>query len=163
MSRRLWKLCALAAITVLTASAATAQAPAPVRPAYGPPLSLADAKTMAAAAEAAAKKIDALMVVVVVEPTGDVVLLEKMDGTQYSSVDIATQKARSAARFRRPTKEFEDGVATRPALLAMPGVLPIAGGVLVLKGGKLVGAVGVSGGTTAQDEQVAAAAIAAFH
>jgi uncharacterized protein GlcG (DUF336 family) len=126
-------------------------------------LTLEDAKVVASAAETAAKAINALMTVVVVEPTGEMALLHKMDGAQYSSTEIAADKARSAARFRRPTKEFEDGVPARPALLGMPGALPIAGGVLILKAGRIVGAVGVSGGTAGQDNQVAEAAAAAIH
>ena len=162
MSRRLWKLCAVSAITVLAASAAAAQAPAPVRPGYGTPLTLADAKAIVVAAEAAARKINVSMSIAIVEPTGEVVLAEKMDDTQYASFDLAIDKARASARFRRPTKEFEDGVPGRPALLGLPGAIPIGGGVMLLRGGKLVGTVGVSGGTSAQDLEVATAAAATF-
>ena len=152
--------------TTLTVSVAASSALAqtspsvPVRPPYGQSLGLGDAKTAAAAGEAAARAINAQMAIAVVEPTGELVLLQKMDGTQYSSTDIAIDKARSSARFRRPTKEFEDSVGARPALLGMPGALPIAGGVLAIRNGKIVGAVGVSGGTAAQDNQVAQAAAA---
>ena len=158
-------LLSLACAGVFASAAAQAQtaAPVPVRPAYGQPLSLEDAKALVAAGEAQAKKLGVSMSIVVVEPTGDLVLAEKMNDTQYSSTDIAIAKARTSARFRRPTKELEDGIAGgRMSLLDMPGAIPIEGGVMVLRGGKLVGAVGVSGGSSPQDSQVAAAAAAAI-
>jgi uncharacterized protein GlcG (DUF336 family) len=149
--------------TGLWAQAPKPAAPVPVRPPYGALVTLDEAKAVAAAAEAAAKGIGATMVVTVVEPTGDLVLLQKMDGTQYSSIEIAEAKARSAARFRRPTKELEDVVGGgRVAMMGMPGVIPVAGGVLLLRGGKIIGAVGVSGGTSDQDNQVATAGAAAI-
>ena len=163
MNRTFGKFCAVAAVGLLSASAAVAQAPAaPVRPPYGSALSLADARAVVAAAEAAAKKMGVNFAIAVVEPTGEVVIAEKMDDTQYASFDLAVTKARASARFRRPTKEFEDGVPTRAALLGLPGAIPIGGGVMLLRGGKLVGAVGVSGGTSGQDLEIATAAAATF-
>ena len=164
MNSAFGKLCAVAAFGVMTASGAVAQTPAaaPVRPSYGPALSLADARPVVAAAEAAAKKMGVNFAIAIVEPTGEVVRAEKMDDTQYASFDLAITKARSSARFRRPTKEFEDGVPTRAALLGLPGAIPIGGGVMLLRGGKLVGAIGVSGGTSGQDLEIATAAAATF-
>ncbi len=81
-----------------------------------------------------------------------------MDNTQLGSVEIAIEKSRSAALFRRPTKVFEDAVAGgRNAILALHGAVPLEGGVPIISGGKMVGAVGASGGTAAQDGQVAKA------
>jgi uncharacterized protein GlcG (DUF336 family) len=125
---------------------------------------LNEASTLSAAAEAEAKKLGLGMAIAIVEPTGDLVLVRKMDNTQYSSPELAIEKARSSARFRRPTKEFEDGVAGgRNAILGLPGAIPIQGGVPVLRAGKLIGAIGVSGGTSVQDNQVAQAAADSFH
>ena len=81
-----------------------------------------------------------------------------MDNTQLGSVEIAIEKARSAALFRRPSKVFEDAVAGgRNAILALHGAVPFEGGVPIISGGKLVGAIGASGGTAQQDGQVAKA------
>ena len=81
-----------------------------------------------------------------------------MENTQLGSVEIAIEKARSAALFRRPTKVFEDALAGgRNAILALRGAFPIEGGVPIIAGGKIVGAIGASGGTAAQDGQVAKA------
>lgn len=156
-------LAAVFACAATSALAANAPPPGPVRPAYGAPINLQDSKALVAAAETAAKGMNVSMAIAVVEPTGDLVLMQKMDGTQYSSPDIAVEKARSSARFRRPTKEFEDGIAGgRNALLGMPGALPIEGGIPILRAGKLIGALGISGGTAAQDHAVAEAALAAI-
>ena len=81
-----------------------------------------------------------------------------MENTQLGSVEIAIEKARSAALFRRPTKVFEDALAGgRNAIFALRGAFPIEGGVPIIAGGKIVGAIGASGGTAAQDGQVAKA------
>ena len=81
-----------------------------------------------------------------------------MENTQLGSVEIAIEKARSAALFRRPTKVFEDPLAGgRNAILALRGAFPIEGGVPIIAGGKIVGAIGASGGTAPQDGQVAKA------
>jgi glc operon protein GlcG len=86
------------------------------------------------------------------------IYFERMDNTQLGSVEIAIEKARSAALFRRPSKVFEDALAGgRTAILALRGVVPLDGGVPIISGGKLVGAIGASGGTTQQDGQVAKA------
>jgi uncharacterized protein GlcG (DUF336 family) len=86
------------------------------------------------------------------------IYFERMDNTQLGSVDIAIEKARSAALFRRPSKVFEDALAGgRTAILALRGAVPLDGGVPIISGGKLVGAIGASGGTAQQDGQVAKA------
>ena len=81
-----------------------------------------------------------------------------MDNASLATVEIAIEKARSAALFRRPTKVFEDALAGgRNAILALHGAVPIEGGVPIISGGKIVGAIGASGGTAPQDGQVAKA------
>lgn len=148
----------------LMAGQAWGQPPPQERPAYGAPLTLEDAQILAAAAEATAKRMGLAVAVAIVEPTGDMVLLHKMSGAQYSAPDLALDKARASARFRRPTKEFEDGLAGgRQAVLGIPEAIPVAGGVMVIRQGRLIGAVGVSGGVAAQDNQVAEAAASALH
>ncbi|PYM33737.1 MAG: hypothetical protein DME15_10380 [Candidatus Rokuibacteriota bacterium] len=126
-------------------------------------LTLVAAKKMAAAAEAEAVKNNWRMVIAVVDDGGYLIYLQRTDETQAGSVDVAIQKAKSAAMFRRPTKVFEDAVAGgRNALLGLTGAVPIEGGVPIMLDGKLLGAVGVSGGSAAQDGQVAKAGVDAL-
>ena len=103
------------------------------------------------------------MAISIVDASGNLILFEKLDDTQPGSIAVATNKARTAANFRRPTKALEDMVAAgRTVFLGIEGLLPLQGGVPVIVDGKFIGAVGVSGGTADQDEQVALAAIAAL-
>jgi uncharacterized protein GlcG (DUF336 family) len=119
-------------------------------------LTLAAAKKMAAAAEAEALKNNWRMVIAVVDDGGYLIYLQRTDETQAGSVDVAIQKAKSAVMFRRPTKVWEDALAGgRQAILGLSGAMPIEGGVPIMLDGKLLGAMGVSGGTAAQDGQVA--------
>jgi uncharacterized protein GlcG (DUF336 family) len=144
---------------------ASAQAPPPAAPStappppYGAPIGVADAKKAAAAAIAEVAKVgSAPDAIAVVDHGGFLIYFERMDNTQLGSVEIAIEKARSAALFRRPSKVFEDALAGgRTAILALRGVVPLDGGVPIISGGKLVGAIGASGGTTQQDGQVAKA------
>jgi uncharacterized protein GlcG (DUF336 family) len=132
---------------------------------YGMPISLASAKRVAAAALAEAQQNNWLMAVAVVDTAGDLVYFEKMDGTQVGSVIVAQEKARSAARFKRPTKAFQDAVAGGGEglrILGISGAVPVDGGVPIVVDGNIAGAVGVSGGTSAQDGQCASAGIAAL-
>jgi uncharacterized protein GlcG (DUF336 family) len=100
------------------------------------------------------------MAFAVVDPSGQLVLFEKMDGTQYGSVIVAQEKARSAALFKRSTKAFSDAVAAgRVAVISLPGALPIEGGVPIIVKGRIIGALGVSGGTSEQDGEIAAVAL----
>ena len=110
------------------------------------------------AAEAEAVKNNWPMAVVILDSTGHMVMLHKLDNTQYGSIRVAELKAHSALDFRRPTKVFEDliaqgGIGLRT--LALPGAAPFEGGVPIIADGKIIGAVGVSGGTAPQDGQVA--------
>ena len=125
-------------------------------------LNLAGARVMAEIAEAEARRNNWNVAIAVVDAHGELIFFLKMDDVQQGSVDIAQAKARTAARMRRPTKALDDAVAAgRQALLAVDGLLPLEGGVPVLYGGVVIGAVGVSGVTSAQDAQVAAAGIRA--
>jgi uncharacterized protein GlcG (DUF336 family) len=128
--------------------------------AYGPPINLETAKKIAAPAVAEARKNNWTMAIAITDIGGQLVYFEKMDGTQTGSVRVAIGKARSAALFKRPTKLFEDGVAAGGGglrLLRLEGAVPIEGGLPLLMDGKIVGAIGVSGGTAQQDGQVAKA------
>lgn len=148
-------------LVCLAASLAPLSALAQAAPlTYGPPIGLEMAKKIAAAAEAEAKKNGLTMVISVLDSGGNLVFMERMDGTQLASIEVAIAKGRSANNYKRPTKAFEDAViGGRNAVLGLPGALPIEGGVLILIDGKIAGAVGVSGGSAAQDGQVAAAGV----
>ena len=130
---------------------------------YGASINLDTAKKVAAVALAEARANDWSMAAAVVDPAGDLVYFEKMDGTQVGSVNVAQDKARAAARFKRPTKAIQDALAAGGEglrVLGLQGAVPIEGGVLLLMGGAIVGAIGLSGGTSAQDGQCASAAAA---
>jgi uncharacterized protein GlcG (DUF336 family) len=132
---------------------------------YGTPITSEMAKKIAAPAIAEAAKNTWAMAVAIVDPAGDLVYFERMNDTQLGSVTVAIDKARSAARFKRPTKGFQDTLAAGGEglrILALQGAVPVDGGVPLVSGGKIVGAIGVSGGTSAQDGQVAAAGAAAL-
>lgn len=126
-------------------------------------LTLSAAKKVAAAAEAEALKRKATVVIVVVDDGGYPLLLERLDDTQVASVKVGLGKARTAAIFRRPSKEFEDQVKNgRIAALALPGATPLQGGLPIVCEGKVIGAIGVSGNTPQEDEDIARAGAAAF-
>jgi glc operon protein GlcG len=119
-------------------------------------LTLQAAKKIAGAAEAEAKKRGATVVIVVVDDGGHLLLLERLDDTQVASVEVGIGKARTAAIFRRPSKVFEDQVRDgRVAALALPGATPLQGGVPIVHEGKVIGAIGVSGNTPQEDEDIA--------
>jgi uncharacterized protein GlcG (DUF336 family) len=125
-------------------------------------LTLDAAKQIAAAAEAEARKNNWTMVICVVDDGGHLLYLERMDGTQIGSVQVAQEKASTAVLFKRPTKALEDAVAGgRNAILKLPGALPVEGGIPIMIGTELIGAVGVSGGASSQDAQVASAGLKA--
>src|SRR6266403_2260716 len=132
--------------------------PPPPTMAYGSPIGLEAAKKAMAAAEAEAVKNNWPMAIVILDSTGHVVMLHKLDNTQYGSIRVAEDKARSALDFRRPSKAFEDlvaqgGIGLRT--LALRGATPLEGGIPIVADGKIIGALGVSGGTAPQDGQVA--------
>lgn len=144
---------------VLPARAASSAAAAPVKPF----LDLATARRVAAGAEAAAKAAGATVVIAVVDDGGHLLLLERLDDTQVASVEVGIGKARTAAIFRRPSRDFEEQVRTgRVAAIALPGATPLQGGLPLVIDGRVVGGIGVSGNTPQQDEDVAAAGVAAL-
>jgi glc operon protein GlcG len=145
----------LAALTILfCASTAKAQMPNP----YGAPISLENAKKAAEPALAEARKNNWTMAVAVVDTHGTLVYFEKIDNTMNSSSQLALNKARSAAIYKRPTKVFQTALAAGGdglRILALEGAVPVEGGYPILIDGKIVGAIGMSGATSAQDDQCA--------
>jgi len=132
------------------------------RPPYGTEIGLDMAKKIAAGANAESKKNGWRMAIAVVDNHGFLVYYERMDDTQTASVDVAIDKAKAAAMFRRPTKAFEDGIAKgRTALLGLKGATPIEGGLPIMSGGKVIGGLGVSGAASDQDAAAAAAGLKA--
>jgi uncharacterized protein GlcG (DUF336 family) len=127
---------------------------------YGLSITVDTARKAAVPALAEAAKNNWTVAVAVVDPAGTLVYYEKMDNTQLGSADVAIAKARSAARFKRPTKAFQDALAAGGdglRVLRIEGAVPVEGGFPLIVEGKIVGAIGVSGGTSAQDSQCAKA------
>lgn len=158
MSKRQCLLLVFGAALFIGAEAGSQQPttppPPPTTP-YGMPITLEQSKMVADAAEAEAKKRNMNMAIAVVEPSGDLVYFRKMDGTQYASIKIAQDKAISAALFRRSSKDFLDRVAKGDlSPMSLRGAVGSAGGIPILVNGKIVGAIGVSGGA---DDPVARA------
>jgi glc operon protein GlcG len=121
-------------------------------------LTLEAAKQIAAAAEKEAASNKLTMVIAILDDGGNLIYLERMDETQIGSIEVAQQKARSAVAFKRPTKAFEDAVAGgRNAILKLPGAIPVEGGIPLTVNGKIIGAIGCSGGSSQQDGVVAKA------
>ena len=126
-------------------------------------INLAAARHIAGAAEAEASDNNWAVVIAIIDDGGHLVLLQRMDGTQLASIDFATQKALSSLIYQRPTKAFEDSLlGGRQAVLALPGALPVNGGLPLYYGGDLIGAIGISGVTAEQDAQIAAAGVASL-
>ncbi len=124
-------------------------------------LNLAVAKKIAAAAEAEARKNNWNVVITVLDDGANIIYLQRMDGTQIGSVDVAIAKAASAVKFKRLTKVFEEAVkGGRNAILKLPGALPVEGGEPIMFDGVLIGAVGVSGVQSNEDGIVARAGVA---
>jgi glc operon protein GlcG len=137
--------------------------PAPIN--YGMPISLSDAKKVMLSAEAEAVRNSWAMVIAIVDSTGHLVLLQRLDQAQYGSIKIAQLKAETALDFRRPTKVFEDSIAAGGQgvrIVSMPNVLALEGGLPIIADGKVIGAIGVSGMQSGQDAQVALAGMAAL-
>jgi glc operon protein GlcG len=150
---------AILATAVIPATAQQPAAPAPPPPTpYGAPIGLEEAKKVMAAAEAEAVKNNWPMAIVILDSTGHIVMLHRLDNTQYGSIRVAEDKAHTALDFRRPSKVFEDlvaqgGIGMRT--LGLRGATPLEGGVPIVVDAKIIGAIGVSGGTAPQDGQVA--------
>jgi uncharacterized protein GlcG (DUF336 family) len=136
-----------------------AQMPIP----YGAPITLEEAKKPATAALAEAAKNKWSMAVAIVDPGGNLVYYEKMDNTQLASANIAIDKARAAAAFKRPTKAMQDALAaggTGLRTLRLQGAMPVEGGNPLIVDGKIVGAIGVSGDSSEHDNQCSLAGAA---
>jgi uncharacterized protein GlcG (DUF336 family)/mannose-6-phosphate isomerase-like protein (cupin superfamily) len=126
-------------------------------------LTLEAAEKVTAAAEAEAKKRNATVVIVVVDDGGYPLVLKRLNDTQVASVDVGIGKARTAAIFRRSSKDFEDQIKNgRVASLVLPGATPLQGGLPLVFDGKVVGAIGVSGNTPQEDEDIALAGAKVF-
>jgi uncharacterized protein GlcG (DUF336 family) len=169
---KIHRLLSVAALVVLfTVAAVSAQqptTPAPAAPApppdYGAPISLEQAKKVMAGAEAEAKKNKWNVVIAILDSGGQLVMLQRLDGAQWGSVDIAREKAKSAVALRRPTKALQDLIAQGGANLRLLniGYSVLEGGIPIVVGGKIIGSVGVSGVTSQQDAQIAQAGIDAL-
>jgi glc operon protein GlcG len=127
---------------------------------YGTPITMERAQAAIQAAVAEANKRGWALNITVVDPNGDLVTFARMDGAQLASVAISQHKARTAARYRRPTHAFEDAVQKFGFnyILTLDDVIASRGGIPLIEGGKIIGAVGCSGGTGSQDEVVCSAA-----
>jgi len=121
---------------------------------YGAPISLERDEAAITATVAEAKKRDWKLNVAVVDTGGNLVAFQRMDGAQLASIQISEHKARAAATFRRETKVFESGIQLNNLnyLITLDGVIASRGGIPLTEGGKIVGAIGCSGGTGSQDE-----------
>ena len=153
-------------VALLFATATHAQqqpsSPPPPPAAYGAPISLEQAKAAIAAAAAESKKNGWNHVFAIVDGGGNLIAFEKSDLAGNASIRMAQAKARMAASFRVPTKVYQDRLAGGETfILGLPGAVPAAGGVPIVVGGKLIGAIGVSGATPLQDHQSAEAGVAA--
>ncbi|MGC2529940.1 MAG: heme-binding protein [Candidatus Acidiferrum sp.] len=149
-------IAAMIAIGGVAIAQAQTQAPMP----YGANVSLENAKKVAAPALAEAEKNHWSMAVAIVDTSGNLVYYEKMDNTQLGSANVAIDKARSAALYKRPTKAFQDALAAGGdglRVLKLRDAMPVEGGIPLVMDGKIVGAIGVSGAASAQDAQCAKA------
>ena len=123
-------------------------------------ITLEAAKKMAAAGEAEARRNGWNVAIAIVDAAGNLILFQKLDETQPGSIAVAQGKARAAALFKRPSRAMEEAIgAGKQAFLSIDGIVPMQGGLPVVVEDKVIGAVGVSGVTSAQDEQVAQAAL----
>lgn len=127
---------------------------------YGPNVSLEKAKKVAAAAAAKAKELKINVVIVVADTGGQLVYLERFDVVQWGSNDVAIHKAKASVMYKRSTLALENAVKANVTYLTLDGVSAIEGGVPIIEGGKIIGAIGVSGGSSVQDGQVASAGAA---
>jgi uncharacterized protein GlcG (DUF336 family) len=131
---------------------------------YGAPIPLERAAVAINAAVAEAKKHDWKLNVAVVDSGGNLVAFQRMDGAQLASIAISEHKARAAVTFRRETKAWENAIQTNGAhyVMTLDGVIGSRGGIPLVEGGKIVGAIGCSGGTGSQDEVACKAGVAAL-
>ncbi|MBC8089309.1 MAG: heme-binding protein [Phycisphaerae bacterium] len=158
MTKKLSVALGLVALATVSAESGAQDAPP-----YGAQITLDVARKVAAGAEVEARKNNWRMAIAIVDNHGTLVYYQMLDDTQTGSAVVAVEKARTSAMFRRPSKAFEDNIAGgRNAILGLPGVTPVEGGVPIVVGGKQIGAIGVSGASSAQDGIVAKAGIDAL-
>jgi len=156
---------ALACAVALSAGSALAQQPATPPPSaptatlpYGPPITLDQAKRAMAAAELEAAKNSLQVAIIILDSGGNWVMFHRFDNAQLSATTVSEGKARTALDFKRPSKALDDAIAGGGAgmrLLALKNITPIEGGLPVIVDGKIIGAIGVSGALSSQDEQIA--------
>jgi len=161
----MFRMLAFAGLFAVAAGSALAQQPAPApAPAaapvlpYGPTITLDQAKRVMAAAELEAAKNSWQVAITIIDSGGNLVMFHKIDNAQLSAVTVSEGKARTALEFKRPSKALDEAIAAGGAgmrLLALKDITPLEGGVLVVVGGRIIGAIGVSGALSAQDAQVA--------
>jgi glc operon protein GlcG len=159
MSSRTIKILSVLALAVCALGMEAQMLPNP----YGPPITVENARKAAAAALAEAVKNHWTMAVAIVDPSGTLVYYEKMDNTQLGSANVSINKARSAALYKRPSKAFQDSLASGGAgmrVLGLEGAMPVEGGIPILSDGKIIGAIGVSGDTSDHDGVCATAGAA---
>jgi glc operon protein GlcG len=155
-------------VMLLATSSVSAQQPAaapPPPPPYGAAITLEQAKKVMAGAEAEAQKNKWNVVISILDSGGNVVMVHRMDGAQWGSLEVARDKAYSAVAFRRPTKAFEDAIGqggVNLRVLRLAGASPLEGGLPIVVDGKLIGGIGVSGVTAPQDAQIGRAGIDAL-
>ena len=162
-NKLVWAAMLCTAIGVSQGAAAQTFEPMANNIPIGAPISLEKAQKVIAVAQAEAKKRNWAMAIIVDEPTGSMLAFAKMDGTQYASIDVVQAKARTAATFRRPSAAFAAALAAgHTGVLLVPGVIASPGGIPLMHDGKIVGAIGVSGGSDAQDTVIAQLAADSF-
>ena len=151
--------CLFALLAVLPAQAQTTPPP------YGPPIGIENARKVMAAAEAEAAKNNWAVVISIIDSGGHLVMLHRRDDVQLSSLEIAQGKAKTALMFKRPSKVLDDAISSGGSglrFLALPGIVPLEGGMPIVSDGKIVGAIGVSGVLSSQDAQIARAGLEAL-
>ncbi len=155
--RSLKIIVAVCVVVLFAAGAAFAQQmPNP----YGPNINLEKAKAVAAAAAAKAKEMKVNMCIAVVDTGGQLVYFERFDVVQWGSIEVALHKAKASVQYKRATLALENVVKQNITYLTLDGITAIEGGVPIIEGGKIIGAIGCSGGSSAQDGQVAGAGAA---
>lgn len=160
MTLRLFAI-ACAAFLVTASPASAQQTPPP----YGAPITLEVAKKIMAAAEAEAVKNNWQVAITIIDSGGHMVMMQKLDNTQLASISASEGKAQTSLAFKLPSKALEDAITAGGAgtrLLALKNIAPFEGGLPIVIDGKIVGAIGVSGGLSAQDAQVARAGLSAL-
>jgi uncharacterized protein GlcG (DUF336 family) len=160
---QMFRMLALACAFALSAGSAiaqTPQAPSAATLPYGPPITLDQAKRAMAAAELEAAKNSWQVAITILDSGGNMIMFHRVDNAQLSATTVSEGKARTALEFKRPSKALDDAIAAGGAgmrLLALKNITPIEGGLPVVVDGRIIGAIGVSGSLSSQDDQVAKA------